>query len=94
MRVITYEDKIKINQLYQKLKTYAAVAREMKIAPSTVKKYVIDGYTAPEANIKKFEGPLPDFDSSMFRTDDWGALCEMSDEEVKEIRDLWKELEL
>ncbi len=94
MRVITYEDKIKINQLYQKLKTYAAVAREMKIAPSTVKKYVIDGYTAPDTNIKRFDRPLPEFDSSIFRTDDWGALCEMSNEEITEIRELWKELEL
>lgn len=35
---VTKDDVIKINELYLKHKTYAAVARETGFAPSTVKK--------------------------------------------------------
>ena len=40
-RKVTEEDKILINELYIKLKTYAAVARETGFSPTTVKKYII-----------------------------------------------------
>lgn len=95
MRVITQKDIQEINRLYAELKTYAAVARKTGFSPATVKKYVIKDYVpVNEENIKRFEGPLPDFDSSIFRVDDWGALCVLNKEEVNEIKELWKEIEV
>lgn len=95
MRVITNADIKEINRLYAELKTYAAVARATGFSPSTVKKYVIPGYeVVEEKNIIRFDRPLPEFDSSVFRIDDWGALCELSDTEVEEIKVLWNELEV
>lgn len=93
MKVITFEDKKQINELYLKYKTYAAVSRITGFSPGTVKKYVRSDYT-PRTEIKSFEGDLPDFNPQMFRIDDWGPLCVLSDEEIQEIKELWKELEL
>ena len=93
MRVITYEQIKEINRLYAELKTYAAVSRAMGIAPSTVKKYVKDGTSAlDESTFERFDRPLPDFDPSIFRVEDWGKLCELTRDEKKAIEGLWKEL--
>ena len=95
MRIITKNDIRTINELYAKYKTYAAVAREMKISPATVKRYVIDNYEpVDQDNIIRFDRPLPKFDPSIFRSDDWGPLCVLSDEEIKETKQLWKEIEI
>lgn len=95
MKVVTYEDVKEMNRLYLELKTYAAVARKLGFAPSTVKKYIKSDFTPIEQKeIKKFEGPLPEFDSSIFRVEDWHDLCTLSDEEVEEITKLWEEIEL
>lgn len=95
MKVVTYSDIKEMNRLYLELKTYAAVARKTGFAPSTVKKYIDPNFKAVEdKEIKKFDRPLPEFDSSIFRIEDWRDLCTLSDEEVEEIYDLWEELEL
>lgn len=96
MKRVTQEDIKNINILYTQLKTYAAVSRVTGFAPSTVKKYVIFDYKAvDETNIKRFNKPLPEFSTRLFvENDDWGALCEISDEEFLEIKELWKEMEL
>lgn len=95
MKVITYEDIKQINEIYRECKTYAATARKTGFSPATVKKYVIKDYTPiEEKDIIRFNRPLPEFDSSMFRTNDWGALCELSKEEEDEIKDLWKEIDV
>lgn len=95
MRVVTNEDIKEMNRLYLELKTYAAVARKTGFSPSTVKKYIDPNYTiVNEENIIHFNRPLPEFNSEIFRTNDWGRLCELSDEEVEEIKELWKELEV
>lgn len=95
MTVITQKEIKEINRLYLQLKTYAAVARATGFSPATVKKYIIKDYAeTDESNFIRFDRPLPDFDSSMFRGDDWGALCLLSEEEEQEIRELWKELEV
>lgn len=95
MKVITQNDIKKINKLYCELKTYAAVSRATGFSPATVKKYIINGYTpVDEEKIKRFNEPLPDFDSTIFRKKDWGDLCTMTDGEFKEIMELWEELEV
>ena len=95
MKLVLNDDIKKMNELYLKLGTYAAVAREVGFSPATVKKYIIKDYVAEdELEIKKFEGPLPEFDSTIFRCNDWGPLCELSKEEIAEVKELWKELYL
>lgn len=95
MKIVTQADKIKINEAYLRLKTYAAVARETGFSPATVKKYVINDYvSSEEKQIVRFDRPLPDFDALPFRVTDWGPLCELSDTEKDEIKNLWKELDL
>ena len=95
---ITDEDKIRINELYLKYRTYAAVARETGFAASTVKKYVIPGYTPrAEIEVKTFTvDNLPEeIDYIAFsKLNNLGILCTLSASEVKEIEELWEELVL
>lgn len=95
MKRVTNDDIKTFNKLYLKLKTYAAVSRATGFAPSTIKKYIIPDYKDPSTiEIVRFNKPLPEFDCSKFFGDDWGTMCELSEEEVKEIKELWKEIEL
>ena len=96
MKVITKDDIKKINELYLELHTYAAVARQTGFSPATVKKYVIPGYAVvDESSIKRYDREkLPDFTPEIFRGVDWGDLCVLSQEEIKEIYELWKEVEV
>lgn len=97
MRYVTQDDIKKINELYLQLKTYAAVSRATGFAPSTVKKYVIPNYQkVEEKNIKRVTGPLPSIFSfqNNFLKKDWRSLCELTQEEHNEIKELWEELEL
>ena len=97
MRYVTQDDIKRINELYIQLKTYAAVSRATGFAPSTVKKYVINGYQVVDTSkIKKFDRPLPDFNVEEFFIEnwDWSPLCSLSTEEISEIKELWEELEL
>ena len=50
--VVTQEMAKEINELYLQIGTYAEVARKISIAPTTIKKYIIPGYTS-EKKIKK-----------------------------------------
>lgn len=95
MRVVTNNDIKEMNRLYLELKTYAAVARATGFSPATVKKYIVKDYTViDESQIQRFDRPLPEFDSTIFRTNDWGPLCELSQEEMLELQKLWNELEV
>jgi hypothetical protein len=94
MALIKKEDIREINRLYLELKTYAAVARATGFSPATVKKYIIPGFTLVEEDQKKkFSGELKPFDPSIFRCNDWDTLCVLSEDEILEITELWKELE-
>lgn len=95
MKVVTNDDIKEMNRLYKELKTYAAVARKTGFSPSTVKKYIIPDYkVVEEKDIIKFDHPLPEFNSEPFRGDDWGHLCELTDEEIEKVKILWNELEV
>lgn len=94
--VVTQEMTKEINELYLQIGTYAGVARKIGIAPTTVKKYVIPGYTS-EKEIKKIifdKSKLSqEVDYSLFKNKDtWGDLCVLSNDEKEEIKELWKEL--
>ena len=45
---VTQEDKIRMNELYLKYKTYAEVARQTGFSASTVKKYIISDFILPQ----------------------------------------------
>lgn len=97
MATITKEQIIEMNELYLKLKTYAGVSRAMggRPSPSTVKKYIIPNYVSQEnLNIIKFkkENEPSSPDARLYNTNNWDSLCELSDEEIDEIKLLWKEL--
>ena len=94
MKIIQPEDIKKINELYAQYHTYAEVSRQTGFAPSTVKKYVQKDFI-PEDKREyiRFKGPLPEFDPTIFRIDDWNLLCKLTDEEVKMMPKLWEELD-
>lgn len=96
--VITQEKIVEINELYLKVKTYSGVARELGIAPSTVKKYIIQDYTPQEKiEVIKFDqsklSEVVDF-TPFKNKDDWGDLCVLSEKEKTDIKELWKEIAL
>jgi hypothetical protein len=96
---VTNEDILRINELYYKHKVYAEVARQTGFSASTVKKYVIPGWTPiASENIIKFDmAQLPDFTSAveLFRgIYNYGNLCILTEHEKKEIEELWGEISL
>lgn len=95
MARVSQEDIIRINDVYYKCRTYAQTARETGFSPATVKKYVIDGYApAGSTEQKRFSGELPEFSTKPFMREDWGNLCVYTEEEEKELSELWKELKI
>lgn len=94
-RRVTDEDIKKFNKLYMLSHNYSAVARITGFTPGTVKKYIIPDYEeVEEQNITRYSGDLPEFDSDSFRNIDWSHICELSEEERKEMETIWKEIEL
>lgn len=94
MRIIKPEDVKLINELYAQFKTYAEVSRRTGFAPSTVKKYVNPEFVPEDKRTYvRFNGELPEFDPTIFRTNDWDPLCKLTDDEVAQLPDLWKELD-
>ena len=91
---VTEQDKIKMNELYLDLRTYAAVARETGFSPSTVKKYIIPNYVSIEnIEIKKFDKEIPaDFPPYPTTGLEWSQLLIASPQEWKEIEELRKEI--
>lgn len=94
MARITEEQKVQMNVLYKRLGTYAAVAREIGCAPSTVKKYIIEDFVSPEEVKQKIFVPavLPEIDFTLFEGKTFGEVCELSSEEAEEVKELWKEM--
>lgn len=91
--IIDNEKILEINTLYLQIKTYAGVARELNIAPSTVKKYIIPSFS-PNTTTKKFNDLLiPEPRAALIEKRD-STICSLSEIEEKEIQELWKELVL
>jgi transposase-like protein len=98
MKIVTLEDKKKMNELYLELKTYAAVARATGFSPSTVKKYIDPEYQpSAQREIKTFDkklSVLTETEAIELSKADWDKMCELSEDEVEEIKELWGELEI
>lgn len=97
---ITKEKVKEINDLYYVLGVKAQVARELGISASTVAKYIVEGYV-PEEMIEREEVDLEEvrkrieefvLDLSENSTTANGLV--MSEQEVEEIEELWKELSI
>lgn len=91
---ITDADKININELYLKYKTYAEVARQTGFAASTVKKYVIPNYISMnDLKIEKFDKEIPTTYPELPKNQgEWVQLLTLSKEEWKGIEELRKEI--
>lgn len=84
---ITNDDIININEAYLELKTYAATARKLGFSAGTIKKYVIPNYTS-QKHIKTI--PCKGIPEKGSYTINWDL--RLSDEEIKEIKELWNEI--
>lgn len=93
---ITDEIKIQINELYLELGVKKRVAEIVGCSPSTVSKYIIDGYVS-----QKDREPIPEFDESKItgpaalleRINSWQEFvdaCMLTDEEWEEMREIQK----
>jgi len=81
----------KINELYYVNHNKAATAREIGCSPATVSRYIDPNFTPFDASneVHFYIDDLPaDFGTVQFRgIDNYGALCIMSTEEFKEVKD-------
>lgn len=92
---VTSEDILRMNEIYYKTHVFAEVARQTGFSASTVRKYVDVNWKPVELDkITKFDlNNLPEFDTTPFKhVSDYGAMCILDDEEIDQIRELWKEL--
>ena len=95
MARVTSEDIPRMNEIYYKTHVFAEVARQTGFSASTVRKYVDVNWKPVELDkIIKFDlNNLPEFDTTPFKhVSDYGAMCILDDEEIDQIRELWKEL--
>lgn len=92
---ITSDIIIEINEKYYLCKNYSKVAREIGLSPSTVKKYVQDNYIPIDkrifshVNIKEIEEKI-----LRSKNDNKNFWLILSEEEKREIEELWKELSI
>lgn len=95
-RKVTSEDIKQFNELYYQHKSYAEVARITGWSSSTVSKYIDKNFkpVAPTA-IRKFDldKDMPDFNLALFQgVPNLGDLCVLTEDEKKEITELWEEI--
>lgn len=80
----------KINELYAVLGVKSKVAKELGISPATVTKYLIPNYVPKAAAVPAFDKPIT-LDITMFKGD-LSKLCELSEEEWADLKELQKEI--
>ena len=82
-------------ELYNKLGTYAAVAREIGVSASTCSKY-IKAALSEQKNKEEAQKNFIPFDKEIKPIEkvkiEWNDCCWLSPEEVKEMEELWKEI--
>lgn len=101
MARVTDEDKILINQIYLEVGTYAETARRTGFSASTVRKYILEAQkkNISYEEIDKSEWKIVrienlDFNKNLPIIYNIGEVCVLSEEERKEIQELWKEIYL
>lgn len=97
MTKITKDDIIQINELYKQLGSYAAVARELGFAASTIKKYVQPGYIPRDeivlnrVDMNRCRAIIENHTLSAADIEN-EHLLELTAEEAKEMEEIWKEI--
>ena len=90
---ITADKIIEINRMYiAKGRVYAAVARELGISPSTVKKYVDPHFEDVAIDIPKINISLPSFEVARFNVLTKKDIFYLTDEEKEKIEEVRKEI--
>lgn len=92
---VTNADKVLMNELYLKYKTYAEVARQTGFSPSTVKKYIVPNFVPQnELKVIKFNKPIPESFICGFPASpqEWEKILILTPEEKAEMENLRKEI--
>lgn len=95
-RQVSTDDIRQMNEIYYQCKNYSEVARQTGWSAATVRKYIDKNFVpVVEEEIIRFDlnKDMPKFSTKIFEgVDNYGTLCELSNEEVIEILSLWREL--
>ena len=93
MRRVTEEDIIQMNEAYLLCGTYSGAAKATGWSASTVKKYIISGYTSQiDAAVQESMITLPDLDEVVANLMQMAHATMLTSEEALEVTELWKEL--
>ena len=93
MRRVTEEDIIQMNEAFLLCGTYSGAAKATGWSASTVKKYIISGYTSQiDAAAQESMITLPDLDKVVANLRQLAHATMLTSEEALEITELWKEL--
>ena len=93
MRRVTDEDIIQMNEAFLLCGTYSGAAKATGWSASTVKKYIISGYTSQiDAAAQESMITLPDLDEVVTNLKQMVHATMLTSEEVLEVTELWKEM--
>ena len=93
MRRVTEEDIIQMNEAFLLCGTYSGAAKATGWSASTVKKYIISGYTSQiDAAAQESMITLPDLDKVVANLIQMAHATMLTSEEALEVTELWKEL--
>lgn len=94
-KLVQESDIIQMNELYKKLGTYAAVAREVGFSASTVARYIKKDYIPQDKlNITKFnlEIPNPELIQLPLNSEEWKEFLKLTQEEIEGCIKLQEEI--
>lgn len=92
-RTVNEEDIIQINEAYLLCGTYSGAAKATGWSASTVKKYIISGYTSQtDTAAQESMITLPDLDEVVTNLRQMAHATMLTSEEALEVTELWKEL--
>lgn len=92
-RTVNEEDIIQINEAYLLCGTYSGAAKATGWSASTVKKYIISGYTSQtDTAAQESMITLPDLDKVVTNLRQMAHATMLTSEEALEVTELWKEL--
>ena len=95
-RRVTMDEVRRMNEIYYKCHSYAETARQVGYSASTVRNYIDPNFNPViEDEVRRFnpDTDMPQFSTQQFvGVDNYGDLCALSDEEIAEIKELWKEI--
>lgn len=92
-RTVNEEDVIQINEAFLLCGTYSGAAKATGWSASTVKKYIISGYTSQiDTVVRESMITLPDLDEIVANLMQMAHATMLTSEEALEVTELWKEL--